>query len=329
MKRLIGTKLNYDVYSDKDILLLRKGTIVSEKHVAQLAKYEVHIAREEASSQENGPYDEALQALKKAYRALYGKTKLSAEDVQQMEQAVALLAAIQNLTPVSLKEKIAGDDDLYQHSVNVGLLAKNIGALLGLGSAEQHVLLQMGIYHDIGKFQLDDYLLRKSASLSRQEQETVKKHPEFGFNLLQSAGLPHEVLLGAYMHHERLDGSGYPRGIKEQVPYLVRILTVANRFDKICSRDHQKKRVSFFVAVEGLMNEVSAGGLDRSIVVPFCEAVMKELMKRPITLLNGKKAQIVHVYNEYPHQPLLQVEGHLPLNLHQKGLTIQQVAVIE
>jgi HD-GYP domain-containing protein (c-di-GMP phosphodiesterase class II) len=110
-----------------------------------------------------------------------------------------------------------------------------------------------GMLHDIGKIALDYSILEKAGSLTKEEYDAVKKHPEVGYRILSSAGVYQEILEGVLYHHERYDGRGYPEGLKgEEIPLLARILTVCDAYDAMRSDRPYRKALTKNEAVKEL-----------------------------------------------------------------------------
>jgi HD-GYP domain-containing protein (c-di-GMP phosphodiesterase class II) len=104
--------------------------------------------------------------------------------------------------------------DLYRHSLLVGELAAVFGAFLGLSPPACSLLVKSALLHDVGKVRLSRELLSKPAALTPSETLEMQSHPELGYLLLtEEGGYEPEVLAVVQQHHERLNGSGYPRGL--------------------------------------------------------------------------------------------------------------------
>jgi HD-GYP domain-containing protein (c-di-GMP phosphodiesterase class II) len=136
----------------------------------------------------------------------------------------------------ALTKRLA-EKDAYteQHARRVALLAVQVGELLNLPSHRLRLLAIGGLVHDIGKLSVPDTILKKPAALTDDEYELIKNHPDWGDRLLkQLGGFPEPVRRLVRDHHERLDGTGYPRGLKaEQLDLDTRILTVCDVYDAL------------------------------------------------------------------------------------------------
>jgi diguanylate cyclase (GGDEF)-like protein/PAS domain S-box-containing protein len=124
-----------------------------------------------------------------------------------------------------------------QHSINVGKLSAQIGAVLQLGETEISKLNKAGFLHDIGKIVLDDRFL-VDGYLNEDEIERVQQHVATGYRILSLFDETLALAEYVYAHHERWDGTGYPRGLQgEQIPFLARIIAVAEVYDRIMQKD--------------------------------------------------------------------------------------------
>ena len=122
------------------------------------------------------------------------------------------------------------------HERRVSALAKAIGAELGLGEERCRGLEAMGLIHDVGKIAAPSEVLSRPGKLTAAEFELVKLHAQFGYEIMKNAEFPWPVAESILQHHERLDGSGYPRGLKgEEILLEARIIAVADVVEAMSS----------------------------------------------------------------------------------------------
>ncbi|MBS7326403.1 MAG: HD-GYP domain-containing protein [Thiopseudomonas sp.] len=130
------------------------------------------------------------------------------------------------------------DEYTYMHSVAVSALMIALARQLGFEDDEVHEAGMAGLLHDVGKMAIDDGILNKPDSLTDNEFEQIKRHPEYGVRYLQKGSEPvsRAVLEACYSHHEKMDGSGYPRGLKgDQISLLSRMAAVCDVYDALTS----------------------------------------------------------------------------------------------
>jgi diguanylate cyclase (GGDEF)-like protein len=151
----------------------------------------------------------------------------SREALERETERNARLRAAKNL----VRFVDARDPETAHHSEVVSRLAEEIGAQLGLDAETLDHLRLAGLLHDVGKIGLPDAILSAHRSLTDEEYEVVKRHPEFGHSLLEGLGIE-PVQDWVLHHHEHWDGSGYPHGLAgEEIPLGARIVLVADAFE--------------------------------------------------------------------------------------------------
>jgi putative nucleotidyltransferase with HDIG domain len=139
-----------------------------------------------------------------------------------------------NLTINSLVQVVDNMVDLHDptaagHQTGVALLARAIAQEMGGSKDLAECVYLAGRIHDIGKIMIPSEILSSPHKLTHIQQMVVMQHPQISYDMLKSADLPGNVIDAVYQHHERLDGSGYPRGLSgDQIPMESRILAVAD-----------------------------------------------------------------------------------------------------
>jgi putative nucleotidyltransferase with HDIG domain len=146
--------------------------------------------------------------------------------------------------------------DVYTrgHSDRVSYYAVKIGEMLGLSKEELEILRISGIFHDVGKISTANDILLKREALSAAEFEEIKKHPIKGAMILSAVSMFKEVVPVVKCHHERIDGMGYPEGLKgNEIPLLARIIAVADAFDAMMSDRTYRSKLNFSEAKNQLI----------------------------------------------------------------------------
>lgn len=136
-------------------------------------------------------------------------------------------------TVKALAAAIDGKDRYTRgHSERVSRVSVAIGQRLGLGEQELETLRISSLLHDVGKIAIDDSILKKPAALTDDEFGVMKTHPQRGYKIMSQIPAMREYLPGIYMHHEMVNGAGYPQGLKdEDIPLQAKIVSVADTFD--------------------------------------------------------------------------------------------------
>jgi putative nucleotidyltransferase with HDIG domain len=130
----------------------------------------------------------------------------------------------------------ARDTYTQGHSKRVAQLAENIAHEMKLPADEIEQIVRGALLHDIGKIGISDEILHKPGRLNANEWILMRQHPEIGYEMLQSIPFLHSALDAVLYHHERFDGTGYPKGLKGTIiPLPARILAVADAYDAMTS----------------------------------------------------------------------------------------------
>lgn len=123
-----------------------------------------------------------------------------------------------------------------QHSQRVSEICQNIGKALGFSEIKVSKLKIAGLLHDIGKIAIEEGILNKPGKLTEQEWYEIKRHPDIGYRILNSSPDMLELADCIWAHHERWDGTGYPKGLKgEAIPVVARIIALADSYDAMTS----------------------------------------------------------------------------------------------
>src|SRR2546422_935861 len=139
------------------------------------------------------------------------------------------------------------------HSERVAFYSSLIAKHLGRTEEEVERVHLSGIIHDVGKIGIEDKILRKPAALTEEEYEIMKQHPRKGEKILDAVPLLKQMAGAGLMHHENVDGSGYPDGLKgDQIPLLGRIVSVADAFDAMTTDRPYSKAMTFEAALSRL-----------------------------------------------------------------------------
>jgi len=146
-------------------------------------------------------------------------------------------------TVKALAAAIDGKDKYTRgHSERVARISVAIGKRLYLPEEEIETLRMSALLHDVGKIAIDDAILKKPAALTDDEFEIMKTHPQRGYKIMSQIPAMKDFLPGMYMHHEMVNGMGYPQGLKgHEIPLQAKIVSVADTFDAMTiDRPYQK-----------------------------------------------------------------------------------------
>ncbi|CAG9621076.1 HD-GYP domain-containing protein [Sutcliffiella rhizosphaerae] len=320
-----GMVLAKSIFNDTGRVLLSEGVSVTSNMIARLLQLNVtyvYIKDSRIDGMEiptiisDKVRKEAIKTITSTFQAIENEKEISKRFVidKSSKNLKALIEKL--LSDMKSNEEISTlltdvyvhDNYVFTHSLNVTLYSLSIGLKLGLSRKDLEILGLGGILHDIGKMLVPNEILFKPGKLSSEEFKEMKMHATYGFDILRNMQtIPLLVAHCAYQHHERLNGSGYPRGIKSNDIHLFgKILAVADVFDAVTS--HRVYR-SAMLPHEGL--EVLYSGSGTLYEPVIIEAFRKSVALYPyglmVTLNDGRKGFVVGQNKELTERPIIRI----------------------
>ena len=200
------------------------------------------------------------------------------------------------------------DNYIFSHSLNVTIYTLALGLELKLSPKQMEIIGLGAILHDIGKMNIPLDILTKPGKLTAEEYEIVKNHAEAGFEILRNVQtLPLLVGHCAYQHHERLNGSGYPRGLKEEEIHIFgKIIAVADVFDAITSNRVYHDALLPHEALE-ILYTGSNRLYDAKIVEAFRRAIVLYPNGLSVKLSNGEKGIVCRQNKGLNERPVIRI----------------------
>jgi HD-GYP domain-containing protein (c-di-GMP phosphodiesterase class II) len=176
-------------------------------------------------------------------------------------------------TVKGLAAAIDGKDPYTRgHSERVARFSVAIAQGLDLPDDEIEKIRISALLHDVGKIGIDDNILKKPAALTDEEFELMKQHPQKGFKIMSQIPAMREFLPGMYMHHEMINGNGYPQGLKgDEIPMQARIVSVADTFDAMTTDRPYQRAMKFEDALARIKTFVGTR-YDESVVASLMAA---------------------------------------------------------
>lgn len=195
------------------------------------------------------------------------------------------------------------DEYTFKHSVDVASMAMIIAKRNNMSDKDVYQIGVSGLLHDLGKCDIPNEVLNKPGRLTDEEFGIIKKHPVYGYNILKDKkDIPNEVLLGVLQHHEKIDGSGYPMGVKmDKMGIYAQILAVADIYDALVTERPYKKGFSPRDAVEMIMSMTRE--LDVKAIRLLLNSVILYPVGSEVLLSNGEKGKVVENSLDYPTRP--------------------------
>lgn len=231
--------------------------------------------------------------------------QLSAEIADEM---ATIFLAEQNPFIHLMGENIA-DESNYFHSLNVTVLSLILARAVGIDSADvMRDIAQGAILHDIGKASVPSQILLKDEDLTAAEDKLLQMHPAYGVKIMQPVQqLPGRVNQIILFHHETVDGSGYPKGIRtDTVDQAVRIVAIANDYDNLCNQRVVKRSKTPSEALS-FMYKNELAKYDKPALMAFIKALGIYPPGTVVKLTSGKVGIVMSVDSDNLLHPNLMV----------------------
>jgi putative nucleotidyltransferase with HDIG domain len=233
------------------------------------------------------------------------------------------------LQVVNMKSK---SESAYYHAINVSTLSLLLGKFLRLDQNDMRLLGIGAMLHDIGQVEIPGKILRKKEPLTKPEQQIYQTHAAQGLQLARRLGvLPAEVLEIIGSHHELMDGSGYPRGIRaEQLTRMTRIVSVVNTYDNLCNPIDPARAKTPYEAMAMLYRQAGKQ-YDKELVTCFISNMGVYPPGTVVRTSDGSLAMVVSVNHKALLKPtVLMFDPRIPkteaviLDLTEEGLEVTE-----
>jgi putative nucleotidyltransferase with HDIG domain len=201
---------------------------------------------------------------------------------------------------------------LYTHCLNVAYLNGLVGKWLKLKPSEQSDLVQIGLFHDLGKLKVDQTILNKPGKLTPEEFQEIKRHPVLSLEMLMKSGVRNKVVLeGVIQHHEKVNGLGYPKGLgSKEIGEFARITSISDIYDAMITKRVYKEPVSPFVVLNEFM-KTGYSELDIKYINIFVNCMIDELKGKVVIMNDGSEATIRLVNPRRVLYPIVEVNGEV------------------
>lgn len=305
-----------DIYDDSGKLLITAGTKVARGSISFLKSKRVVLVHIEDEKLSDVKVDKKLEKLKTRTLAKmplvfnnlitgnYESCKEAMETVDELVDYIAQKGTINtNLYEVKLY-----DDYTYVHCLDTGMMAAFLGLSMGLNTARLKDLTISGMFHDIGKTKISSELINKEGRLTDEEFEIIKMHPQYGKEILQKLGvLNDEVIQGVFQHHERYDGSGYPRGTEGmKISQFGRIIGICDVFTAVSANRSYRMRFKPNEAYELILSGTGSM-FDPELVDEFRNVFFIYPLGSCVKLSNGIEGYVVKQNKRFPDRPVIRI----------------------
>ncbi len=360
-----GMTLSQSVLGFDHQLILTKGTVLTDQLISKLILYGIitvyvendtpdkpHITfqkPEEISHSERirqspvfqlfkKKYEDNMEGLKDALHSLLEKS-LPVGDSASMEvpPSIDISALIQSALDLAdsgqgqigildmLQNMRDYDDATYAHSINVALMCNLFATWLKWSETEVNLATACGLFHDVGKLMVPTHILGKPGKLTDEEYAQIQEHPLNGYQLLRNQQLDEHIRNTALMHHERIDGSGYPMHLKgNQIDKFARLVAIVDVYDAMtAARVYRGPLCPFHVI--GLFEAEGFRKYDVEYLLIFLENVVNTYVQDPCRLSDGREGEIIYINKEALSRPVVRCGSEYVNLSEEKDLTIDAI----
>jgi len=312
-----GMKVGRTIYSASGKVLLTAGMVLTDNYIKRLRELEImslYIVDDQLGEVEiddiisEQTRREALLATREAMNVIKAGGHLDARKVNRViNDMIDEILANPNLV-VSLVDIRAMNDYTFGHSVNVAVLSLIMGMAMGYDQLCLKNLATGALFHDIGKTMIPEELLHKVSPLEHEEYSEIQKHTTLGFEILRK--IEGVSLLSAHValqHHERINGDGYPRGLKgAEIHEFARIVAIAEVYDAMTTDTYYRPRYEPELALEFIFAHAGSY-FDPRLVKVFAGSIAFFPVGNLVLLNTGEKGVVVKVHKNMPTRPVVRV----------------------
>lgn len=243
-------------------------------------------------------------------------------------EILALLKHADNIS-MNINSLAAYDSSTYMHSLNVAMYAGTFGLLYGMEYERVRKLIAAALLHDIGKTKMPEDILNKPGRLSEEEFAKIKKHPQYGYDMLKDmVSISPLVRVPILEHHENYDGSGYPRGLTDKETHIFsKIIHICDVYDAMLSRRCYKDAINpgevidFITANRNIMFNGDLVDFFMKSITPYPEGIL-------VKLSDGRTAVVASQNKGFPQSPIVRdMRGNVVDLIHENNVKIMHIEV--
>ena len=310
-----GMKVGRTVQDIDGSVLIHSGTMLKDKDLYRLSGKQVMFVYIDVPEEDihaevvgnehllDGGYVECYKHAYARVQSIYYKLGREGKlDMPSMEELIVddvIEKLCEGATSVSQIHNMTRTGDyVIHHALNVFILAGLMADWMHLKWAKKTELMAAGMLSEVGKMKVPKEILEKTGKLTPEEFDKVRRHPEYGFDMLKYSEIAgsKDMLMGILQHHERCDGSGYPNHLKgDQIGDYGKIIALLDIYDAMATKRSYAKRNSPFDVLKVMYEDMIAGKLDTNYTVLFIKNLNHALNGNWVGLSNGERAKIVYI----------------------------------
>ena len=335
----LGSVIAEDIFANTPYPIIRKDTKVSREHFLVFQTFQitkVAVAKDNPfnkSEEELQEADEAkaanlsespsMIAVKKEFGGLYSQavkdykkefmnwasgSKVDVTKVRSFIMPLVERVLEERQIVAKLNDYSKVHDYIYHHAIAMGMIAGALAQKLGFEKGQIMQIATTCLLADCGMAKIDSRLLEKKAALSQHEFNEVKKHTLYSYQMIKETPLlKPEMKLAIFQHHERLDGSGYPKGERmDSITLISQIIAVADIYHAMTSERIYRSKVSPFKVME-MIREDEFGKFNIQVVQALFSIVGDLPIGMRVELSTGETGEVIFVQQNVPTRPMIRI----------------------
>lgn len=332
-----GMTLAQSVYNLNGTKLLEKGNVLDNRLIIRLKNSgakRIWVTDDDHSFLKGmGPqkiFDETVKELETVQHQILQGKSFDIAIVNELAQELVEQIIFNEMPFAEMVRMKLTENTVLEHMVDVALLSIMTAKALGLDKVDMRFIGLASLVHDVGKFLIPDEILSKPTRLNDYEMRQVRKHPQIGFDILKNIdGINKYALQVALQHHERLDGSGYPQGLKgKHISKYSLIISIADIYTAVIREKAYRPKLPIYEAGELLWAQAGKE-LDRELTSTFLRHVVSFPLRSTVKLNDGSVGKVVYQNSEFPTMPILSIDGELVDLSESKSLIVTEVVAYE
>lgn len=337
----MGCIITKDVMGMTQRPLIPKNTVIHPIHIKVLKQFKVQVVEvanklsdgspfipdekidedqevvstkkptEEATLSFQDQYLEAVQSYKKWFEDWRGGAPIDMNAIRKV-MVPLLERAIESKRDVFLLHHFSSKNEyFYHHSVAMGLISAFLASKMKYSYGDWIQVGLAAVLSDSGMAKINQNILHKTTALREEEFNQIHTHPTLSYRLVEKIPtLGTNAKLAILQHHERLDGSGYPLGLRqEKLHTYSQIIAVSDMYHAMTSERAYRKKHSPFRVLEEIQKE-QFGRYDHKVVQVFIKEMTNYSQGTNVRLSNNQKAEIIFVESAYPTRPMVRLEDN-------------------
>ena len=342
-----------DVVSNSGVVIIAKNTMLSDINYNKLENNGVKsITIFERNGDINDSFDENILLQNKEYKKIEDRKEFK-EFKKKYEQKIEKLEnqfiaigkgvgveidtlynmVIDIIDSVNCKNDVfcylahlkSQDIHTYAHCLNVALICNLFGLWLGYEGEDLKNLTVSGILHDVGKTQIDENIIKKPERLTDSEYDSIKKHAYLGYKLVEDLDIPEEIKLGVLMHHEKIDGSGYPLGLTDdRISRTAKIVAICDIYEAMTADRVYRPKICPFEVIRNF-EQNSYDILDTKLLLAFLQNIVYTYVGSHVMLSDNREAEVVFINQAHLSKPIVKVNNSFIDLSQEKELFIKHI----